>query len=143
MLVGTFTLGFSQSNYYNSYQQSINDINWKTLAADLLLSTQQKNELFALNNQYTNYDSWNRVYNNQPERWTTDRYTAIERILGTEKYKKFKTKYYKGKNPVAVYNSNKNNYKPYTNNRKFKNENDQGENGNHQGHSHKGGKGHR
>ena len=31
--------------------------------------------------------------------------------MGTEKYTQFKNKYYKGQNPVAVYNRNKNNYK--------------------------------
>lgn len=31
--------------------------------------------------------------------------------MGTEKYTQFKNKYYKGQNPVVVYNRNKNNYK--------------------------------
>ena len=31
--------------------------------------------------------------------------------MGPAKYEKFKNKYYKGQNPVAVYNRNKNNYK--------------------------------
>jgi hypothetical protein len=33
--------------------------------------------------------------------------------LGRDKYAKFKNKYYKGQNPVAVYNRNKNNDKRY------------------------------
>lgn len=49
--LGMFSLGFSQSVYYNDYQRSITDVNWKTVAANLLLSNQQKAQLFELNNQ--------------------------------------------------------------------------------------------
>jgi hypothetical protein len=58
-------------------------------------------------------DSWNRVYDNNPDRWRNDRYVELERILGRDKYAKFKNRYYKGQNPVAVYNRNKNNDKRY------------------------------
>ena len=109
--LGMFSLGYSQSVYYNDYQRSISDVNWQTVAANLLLSNQQKAQLFELNNQYPDYNSWNRVYANNPDQWRTDRYTSIHRIMGTEKYTQFKNKYYKGQNPVAVYNRNKNNYK--------------------------------
>ncbi|REC79974.1 hypothetical protein DRF60_03040 [Chryseobacterium elymi] len=111
MLAGTFGLTYAQSDYYNDYRRSITDINWQRVAADLVLSTVQTNQLNALNNRYRDYDSWNRVYVSNPDRWREDRYYEIERILGREKYTKFKTKYYKGQNPVAVYNRNKNNYK--------------------------------
>ena len=109
--LGMFSLGFSQSVYYNDYQRSITDVNWKTVAANLLLSNQQKAQLFELNNQYPDYNSWNRAYADNPDQWRTDRYNSIQRIMGTEKYTQFKNKYYKGQNPVAVYNRNKNNYK--------------------------------
>ncbi|MBU4538348.1 MAG: hypothetical protein L6264_10935 [Weeksellaceae bacterium] len=109
--LGFFAFGYSQSDYYNDYQRSITDFNWQTVAANLLLSSQQKADLFSLNNQYPDYNSWNRAYANNPDRWRTDRYSSIERIMGTEKYAKFKNKYYKGQNPVAVYNRNKNNHK--------------------------------
>lgn len=89
-------------------------MNWQTLVAELLLTLQQKDQLFALNSRYPTYDSWNTRYVNNPDRWRTDRYYEIERILGPTKYTKFKNKYYKGQNPVAVYNRNKNNYKPHT-----------------------------
>lgn len=49
--LGMFSLGFSQSVYYNDYQRSITDVNWQTVAANLLLSNQQKAQLFELNNQ--------------------------------------------------------------------------------------------
>lgn len=117
--LGMFSLGYSQSVYYNEYQRSISDVNWKTVAANLLLSNQQKAQLFELNNQYPDYNSWNRVYANNPDQWRTDRYTSIQRIMGTEKYTQFKNKYYKGQNPVAVYNRNKNNYKS-TQSKKYK-----------------------
>lgn len=113
MLAGTFGLTYAQSDYYNDYRRSITDINWQTVATDLLLSVAQTNQLNALNDRYHDYDSWNRVYVSNPDRWREDRYSEIERILGREKYAKFKTKYYKGQNPVAVYNHNKNNYKKY------------------------------
>ena len=128
--LGLFTLGYSQSVYYNDYQRSIADVNWETVAANLLLSPQQKADLFALNNQYPDYNSWNTRYANNPDRWRTDRYSSIERILGQEKYTKFKNQYYKGQNPVAVCNRNKNNYKKYQNSKfqKIKVQNNQGQN---------------
>ncbi|MBD8082052.1 hypothetical protein [Chryseobacterium caseinilyticum] len=113
LLLGTFSLGYAQSDYYNDYRRSVTDVNWQTVVSDLLLSATQANEINALNNRYNDYDGWNRVYSNQPDRWSTDRYSELERIMGRDKYTKFKTKYYKGKNPVAVYNSNKNNDKRY------------------------------
>jgi len=117
LLTGTFSLSFAQSDYYNDYRRSITDVNWQNVAADLLLSVVQTNQLNALNNRYDNYDSWNRVYVSHPDRWREDRYYEIERILGREKYLKFKKKYYKGQNPVAVYNRNKNNDKKYKKNK--------------------------
>lgn len=109
--LGLFSTAFAQSTYYNDYRKSITDLNWETVAANLLLTNQQKADLFALNNQYSDYNSWNIVYANNPDQWRTDRYTSIQKIMGTEKYTQFKNKYYKGQNPVAVYNRNKNNYK--------------------------------
>lgn len=111
MLAGTFGLTYAQSDYYNDYRRSITDISWQRVATDLVLSAVQTTQLNALNDRYRDYDSWNRVYVGNPDRWREDRYYEIERILGREKYTKFKTKYYKGQNPVAVYNRNKNNYK--------------------------------
>lgn len=113
LLTGTFSLSYAQSDYYNDYRRSITDVSWQSVAADLLLSVAQTNQLNALNDRYRDYNSWNRVYVSNPDRWREDRYYEIERILGREKYTKFKTKYYKGQNPVAVYNRNKNNYKKY------------------------------
>jgi len=113
LFVGTFTLGYSQSVYYDDYRRSVTDINWQSVVSDLLLSTTQANQVYALNERYSDYNGWNRVYSGNPERWSTDRYTELERILGRDKFVKFKNKYYKGQNPVAVYNRNKNNDKRY------------------------------
>ncbi|MCS3532170.1 hypothetical protein [Chryseobacterium sp. JUb7] len=113
LLVGTFSLSYAQSDYYNDYRRSISDINWQTVIADLVLSKTQANQIDALNGRYHDYDSWNKTYVHNPDRWRDDRYVELERILGREKYQKFKTKYYKGQNPVAVYNRNKNNDKRY------------------------------
>lgn len=113
LFLSAFTFGYSQSAYYNDYRSSVTSFNWEIIAANLLLSPTQKQQLFALNNQYPTYDSWNRKYNDQPERWSTDRYSSIQRIMGNDKYLKFKNKYYKGQNPVALYNKNKNNEKRY------------------------------
>ena len=115
LAIGAFTFGYTQSAYYNDYRSSISGINWQTVAAELLLTPQQKQQLFALNNQYDDYNSWNRVYGNNPDQWRYDRYGQLERILGKDKYTKFKNRYYKGQNPVAVYNRNKNNHKRYQN----------------------------
>ncbi len=113
VFVGTFSLSYAQSDYYNDYRRSVTDVNWQTVVSDLVLSTTQANQIYALNDRYRDYDSWNRVYVNNPERWRNDRYVELERILGRDKYTKFKNKYYKGQNPVAVYNRNKNNDKRY------------------------------
>lgn len=75
--LGIFSLGYSQSAYYNDYRRSITDVNWQTVAANLLLSPQQKSDLFALNNQYSDYNSWNRAYGSNPDQWIVDRYRSI------------------------------------------------------------------
>lgn len=134
MLVFGLGLASSQSIYYEAYRSSINDVNWQTVIADLLLSNTQKDQLFSLNNRYSDYDSWNRYYGTNPDRWRTDRYSEIEKILGADNYVKFKNKYYKGQNPVAYYNRNKNNEKTYKAHKK------QAKKGNHKGHSHGKGK---
>lgn len=113
MLVGTFGLTYAQSDYYNDYRRSITDVNWQTVIADLLLSKTQANEIYSLNDRYHDYNSWNGRYTQNPDRWRDDRYVELERIMGREKYVKFKNKYYKGQNPVAYYNRNKNNGKKY------------------------------
>lgn len=113
MLVGTFGLTFAQSDYYNDYRRSVTDINWATVITDLVLSQTQANQIYALNGRYHDYNSWNKVYVHNPDKWRNDRYVELERIMGREKYLKFKNKYYKGQNPVAVYNRNKNNDKKY------------------------------
>ncbi|WP_415327740.1 hypothetical protein [Chryseobacterium sp. MMS23-Vi53] len=113
MLMGAFGLSYAQSDYYNDYRRSVTDINWQTVIADLLLSQTQANEIYSLNDRYHDYNSWNKVYVHNPDRWRNDRYVELERIMGREKYLKFKNKYYKGQNPVAVYNRNKNNDKKY------------------------------
>lgn len=88
-------------------------MNWQNVISELVLSATQANQIYALNDRYRDYNSWNRVYVNHPDRWRNDRYVELERILGRDKYIKFKNRYYKGQNPVAVYNRNKNNDKRY------------------------------
>ncbi|MCS4300753.1 hypothetical protein [Chryseobacterium sp. BIGb0232] len=112
LLIGTFSLSYAQSDYYNDYRRSISDINWQSVVADLLLSTTQANQVYALNDRYRDYDSWNRVYVVEPGRWNGDRYSELERILGREKYIVFKKRYYRGQNPVIIY-GRKNDYKKY------------------------------
>ncbi|MBF8457660.1 hypothetical protein IV494_10765 [Kaistella sp. G5-32] len=107
IILGAFSFGYSQSTYYNDYSNSVNTMNWESVASSLVLNATQKQQLSNLNNQYPTYDSWNAKYANQPEKWSSDRYSSMQRILGNDKYKKFKNKYYKGQNPVAVYNKNK------------------------------------
>ena len=111
IFIGTFTAASAQSNYYNDYRSSITNVNWQTIAAELLLNSQQTNQLVNLNNRYPDYNSWDNHYRNNPNAWRTDRNREIQRILGSAKYKKFKNKNYKGQNPVAVYNRNKHYYK--------------------------------
>jgi hypothetical protein len=113
IFLGIFSSSYAQSDYYNDYRRSVTDINWQSVISDLLLTPAQSNQVYALNDRYSDYNSWNRVYVNNPDRWREDRYVELERILGRDKYAKFKNKYYKGQNPVAVYNRNKNNDKRY------------------------------
>lgn len=113
VFMGTFGLNYAQSDNYNDYRRSVTDVNWQSVISDLVLSTTQADQVYALNDRYRDYDSWNRVYVNNPDRWRNDRYVELERIMGKDKYAKFKNKYYKGQNPVAVYNRNKNNDKRY------------------------------
>lgn len=89
MLVGTFGLSYAQTDYYNDYRRSITDVNWQSVISDLVLSTTQANQIYALNDRYRDYDSWNSVYDNNPDRWRNDRYVELERILGRDKYAKF------------------------------------------------------
>ncbi|WP_288377633.1 hypothetical protein [Chryseobacterium culicis] len=112
-LIGTFSLSYAQSDYYNDYRRSISDLNWQQVVADLLLSTTQANQIYVLNDRYRDYDTWNKVYVVDPGRWRGDRYSELERIMGREKYLIFKKKYYRGQNPVIVYGRNKNDYKKY------------------------------
>lgn len=48
LMVVAITFGYSQSAYYNDYRSSITGINWRTMAAELLLTPYQKEQLFAL-----------------------------------------------------------------------------------------------
>jgi len=113
VFLGTFGLSYAQSDYYNDYRRSVTDVNWQSVISDLVLSNTQANQVYALNDRYRDYNSWNSVYVGNPDRWRNDRYMELERIMGSDKYAKFKNKYYKGQNPVAVYNRSKNNDKRY------------------------------
>lgn len=113
VFLGTFGLSYAQSDYYNDYRRSVTDVNWQSVISDLVLSNTQANQVYALNDRYRDYNSWNSVYVSNPDRWRNDRYMELERIMGSDKYAKFKNKYYKGQNPVAVYNRSKNNDKRY------------------------------
>lgn len=109
--LGLFTLGFSQ-NYYNDYRGSVSSINWGQLAIFLGLNKNQINQLTVLNNRYPDYNSWNRAYAKEPNRWYNDRYYEIERIMTPEQYKKFYSRYYNGQNPRLKYD---NDYRRYQN----------------------------
>ena len=139
VFVGGLSFATAQSNYYNSYQNSITGVNWITVATDLLLNSQQTNQLASLNNRYPDYNSWNNQYQNNPNGWRTDRNREIQRILGPSKYKKFKNKNYKGQNPNAVYNRNKHYYK--NKNHGYENGENNGYD-NEEGHGNKNGRGH-
>lgn len=104
MIFGGISFSSAQSSYYNDYRQSISEIDWVSLISNLALNNNQANEIYSLNNRYNNYDSWDRTYRNSPDRWRNDRYMELERIMGREKYAQFKNRYYRGQNPVAVYN---------------------------------------
>lgn len=117
-LIGTFSLSYAQSDYYNDYRRSISDVNWQNVITDLVLSSVQAKQIYVLNDRYSDYDTWNRAYVVDPGRWRGDRYSELERILGREKYIVFKKKYYRGQNPVIVYGRSKNDYKNYKKYRK-------------------------
>lgn len=118
--LGVFTLGFSQ-NYYNDYRGSVSSINWGQLAIFLGLNRSQINQLTVLNNRYPDYNSWNRVYAKEPNRWYNDRYYEIERIMTPEQYKKFYSRYYNGQNPRLKYDNDYRRYqnRPQMYNRRF------------------------
>ncbi|MGH1516409.1 hypothetical protein [Chryseobacterium sp. JK1] len=107
--LGIFTLGFSQ-NYYNDYRGSIASINWGQVAIYLGLNKAQINQLTILNSRYPDYNSWNHMYGREPNRWYTDRYYAMEKIMTPEQYRRFYARYYQGLNPRLKYD---NDYRKY------------------------------
>jgi hypothetical protein len=74
IFLGIFSSSYAQSDYYNDYRRSVTDINWQSVISDLLLTPAQSNQVYALNDRYSDYNSWNRVYVNNPDRWREDRY---------------------------------------------------------------------
>ncbi|UKB85636.1 hypothetical protein LF887_08440 [Chryseobacterium sp. MEBOG06] len=134
--LGVFTLGFSQS-YYNDYRGSVSSINWGQVAIFLGLNNNQINQLTLLNNRYPDYNSWNRVYGKAPNRWYTDRYYAMERIMTPAQYKKFSSRYYQGQNPRLKYDNDYRNHhdRPQMpHDRRFNNHRDDNHNDHHDGH---------
>src|SRR5690606_27322734 len=107
LFLGMFTLSFAQSDYYNEYRKSVTDLDWKTVATELVLTPAQQSELNTLNKRYEDYNTWLRTYGDNPDRWRTERFSEMERIMGREKYQQFKSKYYKGQDPAAYYNKSK------------------------------------
>ncbi|QCX53360.1 hypothetical protein [Elizabethkingia sp. JS20170427COW] len=105
LMLGISTLGFSQDRYYDDYRSSIISFNWDKIASYLGLNHSQLQEIRRLNNRYTSYNSWNRVYRNDPRRWYQDRYFAMQRIMTPEQYKRFYNRYYKGIRPNQYYGS--------------------------------------
>lgn len=102
--IGVFSLGYSQSGYYDDYRSSVNSFDWGGAIAQLLgLNNNQVSQLTVLNNRYPDYNSWNSAYGNNPNRWYQDRYASMQRIMTPAQYKKFYNTYYKGQNPVYYY----------------------------------------
>ncbi|WP_294294508.1 hypothetical protein [uncultured Chryseobacterium sp.] len=56
MLIGTFGLSNAQTDYYSDYQRSITDLNWQSVISDLVLSSTQANQIYALNDRYRDYN---------------------------------------------------------------------------------------
>lgn len=111
ILTGAYGSAYTQSDhFYNGYRKSITDINWDSVVQDLLLSATQGMRLYELNERYRDYNSWNAVYANNPDQWSSDRYGEMETILGKEKYEVFKSLYYKGENPMVCYRRNTDNF---------------------------------
>ena len=130
--LGMFTLGFSQNyqngyNDYNDYQGSISSINWGQVASYLGLNNNQVNQLTVLNNRYPDQNAWNRAYSKQPNRWYTDRYSAMEKIMTPEQYKRFYAKYYQGQNPKIKFDNEykKHHSKPQKNHDKYQMKHDE------------------
>lgn len=134
--LGVFTFGFSQS-YYNDYRGSVSSINWGQVAIFLGLNNNQINQLTLLNNRYPDYNSWNRAYGKEPNRWYTDRYYAMEKIMTPVQYKKFYSQYYQGQNPRVKYDNDYRNHhdRPQMpHDRRFNDHHDDNHNDHHDGH---------
>lgn len=86
LLFGGITFGFSQSVYYDQYRNDISSVDWGRMATDYHLTTEQVNQINALNNQYADYNSWNSVYGTRPTEWRRDRDERLRTILGTDNY---------------------------------------------------------
>ena len=134
--LGVFTFGFSQT-YYNDYRGSVSSINWGQVAIFLGLNNNQINQLTLLNNRYPDYNSWNRAYGKEPNRWYTDRYYAMEKIMTPVQYKKFYSQYYQGQNPRVKYDNDYRNHhdRPQMpHDRRFNDHHDDNHNDHHDGH---------
>ena len=103
LAITAFSLGYSQSAYYDDYRSSITGIDWADAAAYLLLTPAQINSINALNSRYADYNAWNAYYGNNPDRWSEDRYRQMRGIMTPDQYAKFRNRYYKGQDPVTYY----------------------------------------
>lgn len=95
----------SQDRYYNDYRTSVNNLDWNAVGLYLNLNKNQMVLMADLNRRYPSYDSWAVVYRSNPDRWYRDRYYRMQQIMTPKQYKKFYKRYYKGKNPMFLYDN--------------------------------------
>ncbi len=97
------------SSYYNDYTRSITSVNWNRFFAEYNLSPWQINQVIALNNRFSSYDSWNMYYRMNPDRWYYDRFYALQNILGQNLFMVYERNYYRG-NPIVYFQNYRRNY---------------------------------
>lgn len=97
------------SSYYNDYTRSITSVNWNRFFAENNLSPWQVNQVIALNNRFTSYDSWNMYYRMNPDRWYYDRFYALQNILGQSLFAMYERNYYRG-NPIVYFQNYRRDY---------------------------------
>jgi hypothetical protein len=97
-------------SYYNDYRNSIVSINWNQFYRSYNLSPYQIQQIVYLNQQYSDFNSWNSYYNVNPDRWYYERFNALQVILGPSVYINFRNNYYNGYSPVVYFQNYRRTY---------------------------------
>ena len=97
-------------SYFNDYRNSIVSINWDQFYRRYNLSPDQIQRIIYLNQQYSDFNSWNSYYSVNPDRWYYERFFAMRNILGPQIFVVYQRNYYHGYNPVVYFQNYRRSY---------------------------------